>query len=272
MTDRTALTTGANGGIGLETVLELARRGIRSVGTVRTEAKAAMVAEAAEREALDVETRLLDVNDAPACTAVIDEVQPDFLVNNAGYGVTGAIEDVDDDEARQVLETMVVAPMRLTRLAVRHMRERQRGRIVNVSSVYGRTTTPLTGWYQGSKHALEALSDALRSEVAADGITVVLVEPGGFKTGIWEDAQHDVQRRAESRYSRGYQRVLTNISLMQPIMGDPKRCARVIARACTTRWPRARYLVGPDANAFTLLAHVTPTRVKDEILRRSFDL
>ena len=122
------------------------------------------------------------------------------LVNNAGYGLTGAIEDVDDDEARQVLETMVLAPMRLARLVLPAMREAGSGRIVNISSIMGRTATPLTGWYQGSKHALEALSDALRMEVAKDGIQVVLIEPGGFKTNIWEDLERDLANREGSRY------------------------------------------------------------------------
>src|SRR2546422_9645375 len=128
------------------------------------------------------------------------------LVNNAGYTNTGAVEDVDDDDVRHQLETMTVAPMRLARLALPAMRAAGRGRIVNVSSIFGRTTTPLTGWYQAAKHALEAVSDALRIEVAKDGIKVVLVEPGGFRTGIWEENQRDVDRRAGSRYMSSYQR------------------------------------------------------------------
>ncbi len=121
-------------------------------------------------------------------------------MNNAGYSITGSIEDVSDDEARAAFETMVLAPMRLTRHALLHMRADGGGRIVNISSIYGRTTTPLTGWYQGTKHALEALSDALRMEVARDGVRVILIEPGGFKTGIWEETQREIAKREGSRY------------------------------------------------------------------------
>src|SRR5579862_5728737 len=149
---RVVLTTGANSGIGLATVVELARRGFRSVGTVRSRAKARRVAEAAKEAGVSVETALLDVTDADGCAEVVDRFRPWGLVNNAGFSVTGALEDIGDDEARQALETMVVAPVRLARLALPAMRDAGQGRIVNISSIYGLTTTPLTGWYQGCKH------------------------------------------------------------------------------------------------------------------------
>jgi NAD(P)-dependent dehydrogenase (short-subunit alcohol dehydrogenase family) len=268
----TALTTGANSGIGLATVLELARRGFRSVGTVRSAAKAEAVANAAAGVGVDIETAILDVTDADGCAEVIRTYEPTALVNNAGYSVTGAIEDVDDAEARAAFETMVLAPVRLARLAVPHMRECNRGRVVMVSSIYGRTTTPLTGWYQGCKHALEGLTDALRMEVARDGIGVSLVEPGGFKTGIWEETEREIAKREGSRYDTAYRRTLGSTRLYQPFMGDPVRCARVIASALTARFPRPRYLVGYDAQALALWSSFTPTRVKDEIVRRTLGL
>ncbi len=264
---RTVVTTGANSGIGLATVLELARRGFRSVGTVRSAEKADGVAKVAAEAGVTVETALLDVTDPVEGARVIDEYRPWGLVNNAGYSITGSIEDVSDDEARAAFETMVLAPMRLARHALLHMRAEGGGRIVNISSIYGRTTTPLTGWYQGTKHALEALSDALRMEVARDGVRVVLVEPGGFKTGIWEETQREVAKREGSRYEGAYRRTLTNTRLWQPFMGDPVHCAKVIAAALTTRLPRTRYLVGYDAQALALWSSLTPTQVKDRIVR-----
>ncbi|MGZ4677461.1 MAG: SDR family oxidoreductase [Acidimicrobiia bacterium] len=269
---RTTVTTGANSGIGLATVLELARRGFRSVGTVRSDAKAAIVTDAARAAGVAVETVLLDVTDAEACAQVVDELRPYGLVNNAGYSITGAIEDVADVEARTALETMVLAPMRLARLAIPHMRRAGGGRIVNVSSIYGRTSTPLTGWYQGTKHALEGLSDALRMEVARDGIHVALVEPGGFRTGIWEETEREIAKRAGSRYAAAYGRVLTTTRWWQPLMGDPVRCAKTIGSAVTSRWPRARYLVGYDAQALALWSALTPTELKDQIVRRVMSL
>src|SRR5437667_4282332 len=124
MDPRTVLVTGANSGIGLATLLEVAGRGFHAVGTVRSPAKARSVKEAARARGLEVATVLLDVTDPAECGRVIERTRPWGLVNNAGTSFTGAIEDVGEDQARAALETMVLAPMRLARLALPHMRER----------------------------------------------------------------------------------------------------------------------------------------------------
>jgi short-subunit dehydrogenase len=262
----------ANSGIGLATAVELARRGFRSVGTVRSAVKAGAVAEAAAAAGVTVETAILDVTDGDGCAAVIDEYRPYALVNNAGYAGTGAVEDVDDDAARAQLEAMVVAPIRLARLALAHQRAAGGGRIVNVSSIYGLTTTPLSGWYQASKHALEAVSDALRMEVAHDGIRVVLVEPGAFRTGIWDDNRRDVERHAGSPYEGAYGRLLRMTRLATAAAPDPVWVARVIGHAVAARAPRARYLVGVDAVAAAAASRMTPTALKDRVIRLTLGL
>ena len=269
---KTVLTTGVNSGIGLAAVIELARRGHRSVGSVRSTAKARAVQKAAREAGVEVETVLLDVTDAAACERVIAQVRPDALVNNAGFSATGAVEDVDDAEAHLAMETMVFAPMRLARLAIPDMRERGWGRIVNVSSIYGRTTTPLTGWYQAAKHALEALSDALRIEVASSGVGVVLIEPGGFRTGIWESNEQQMERYQGSRYESAYRRSLQGIKLTGPLMGKPETVARTIATAVESKRPRQRYLVGYDAQAVVLYDRVVPGGVRDRLTRIALGL
>ncbi len=264
---RTVLTTGANSGVGLATAVHLANLGFRSVGSVRSRTKAACLLEAAASAAVKVETVLLDVTDAERCRAVVNRVRPWALVNNAGYSGVGAIEDVTDEEARHQLETMVVAPIRLARLALPHMRAAGQGRVVNVSSIYGLTTTPFSGWYQASKHALEAASDALRVEVARDGIEVILIEPGGVKTHIWEEMKSDLARRAGSSYETEYRRVLALLAPYKAFMTHPESVARVIGKALTTRSPRARYLVGRDAQGFAAAQSIIPTTVRDRISR-----
>jgi len=271
---RTVLTTGANSGIGLATTLELARRGFRSIGSVRSPAKAKIVKRAAKEAGVHVETVLLDVTDDEQCRAVVDDLDLYGLVNNAGYALTGAIEDITDDEARHLFETMVFGPMRLARLALPTMRAAGAGRIVNVSSIAGLVSSPLAGWYTGAKHAVEALTDALRVEVARDGVQVVLIEPGGFKTGIWEDMTLDIERHedAGSRNTSAYERSLRFQRLLEPIMGSPAQCADVIAGAVEARTPRSRYLVGIDAQVIRAADRLTPSLIQDRFLRLALGL
>ena len=266
------MTTGAGTGIGLATVIELARRGFDSVAGVRSEAKARSVKSAARKAKAKVRVVTLDVTDATACKQVIDELKPYGVVNNAGVAASGAIEDVNDADARLALETMVLGPMRLARHAIPHMRQQGGGRIVNISSIYGLMTTPLTGWYQASKHALEALSDALRVEVAADEIAVVLIEPGAFRSNIWESAGNDIQRRLDSEYFAAYKRLQDGIRVSQRLMGDPIEVARLISSVMTAKQPKARYLVGYDARAIDIYAKLLPTEVRDRLARITLGL
>jgi short-subunit dehydrogenase len=232
------------------------------------------VHQAAEAAGVEVETVLLDVTDDEQCERVLADLYLYGLVNNAGYALTGAIEDVSDTEARHLFETMVFAPMRLARLAMPAMRANGEGRIVNISSIAGLVSSPLAGWYTGAKHALEALTDALRIEVARDGVQVVLIEPGGFKTGIWEDMTRDIERhgQAGSRNTSAYERSLQFQRLLEPIMGSPEQCAGVIAGALESRLPRGRYLVGIDAQALRLADRLTPNLVQDRVLRFALGL
>ena len=219
-----------------------------------------------------METIVFDVTDADGCADVLAGLELYGLVNNAGYSMTGAVEDTPDEEVRAILETMVVAPMRLARLALPGMRDRGEGRIVNVSSIYGRVTTPFTGWYQAAKHALEGVTDALRMEVAGMGVKVVLVEPGGFRTAIFDEVKGDLDRRGPSPYGRGYERMMQTLKLTQPFLGDPAAVARLVSLVMGARYPRARYLIGNDAHAAALTDRLTPTFVRDFVTRRAMGL
>jgi NAD(P)-dependent dehydrogenase (short-subunit alcohol dehydrogenase family) len=268
MATRTVLVTGANSGLGLATTLEVARRGYRTVGSVRSEEKAEVLQAAAGDAGLKVSHVLLDVTDAARCAEVVKEVGPLYgLVNNAGGGGTGAVEDVEDDEVRETLEAMLVAPMRLARLAVPAMRLQGKGRIINISSIYGKASTPLTGWYQAAKHGLEGVSDALRMEVARDRIAVVLVEPGAFRTNIFEAAEADMASREDSAYQEAYARSAQLRRMAEPFMGHPAQVARVVGGALDARNPKDRYLVGLDAQAFDLAWRFTPRPILDRVTR-----
>jgi len=270
--ERRVLTTGAGTGIGLATVIELARRGFDSGGGVGSQAKARAVSRAARAAGVKVRTVLLDVTSAADCKRVVAELKPYGLVNNAGVAASGAVEDVGDEEARVAFETMVLGPMRLARLAIPYMRDQGGGRIVNISSIYGLMTTPLTGWYQASKHALEALSDALRVEIAADEIAVVLIEPGAFRSNIWDSAGNDVQSRLDSEYFAAYRRLEEGIKISQRLMGDPIEVARLIASVLTAKKPKSRYLIGYDARAIDIYSKLLPTEVRDRLARITLGL
>lgn len=265
------LTTGANSGLGLAVALEFAALGYRSVGTVRSEAKAEVLRQAAQERGVEVEPVLLDVTDAERCAAVIAQVQPDILVNNAGYMLYAAIEEVGDDAARDLLDTMVIAPMRLARLCLPAMRERGWGRIIQISSLSARASFPLMGWYQASKQALEGASDALRLEVAGDGISVVLIEPGVFRSELSEEFTSP-QGAPDSRYAKAYEQSRTMFSRLESMMTEPEAVAKVVVKATRARSPRARYPVGLDAQLSVLAEPFTPDAIRDLVLRRSTGL
>ena len=268
---RSVLITGANSGIGLVTALELAGAGYDVVGTVRSAAKAELVEQAARERGVTVRTVELDVDDVDSCARGVEQVTeltgggPWALVNNAGYAQSGAVEDVTDEQVRAQLETNVVAPLRLARLVLPAMRERGEGRIVNMSSIAGRMSTPLMGWYCASKHALESVTDALRMEVEADGVRVVLVEPGMFGTDIWSAAQDGgFPQPGSARYAAAYARAqaLSGSSARLP---DPVWVARTVRLALANPVPLARYVVGADAVTGILAETLAPTVLTDYV-------
>jgi NAD(P)-dependent dehydrogenase (short-subunit alcohol dehydrogenase family) len=255
MAARTVLVTGANAGLGLATCLELARRGFAVVGTVRSDEKAELVQRVATEAGVEVSTRLLDIDDADGAAEVVDQVRPWGLVNNAGIVDQRRVEEMSDDDARALLETLLIAPIRLSRLCLPHMRAEGGGRIVQVSSSSGRVTFPLLGWYQGAKHGLEAVSDALRMEVAADGIQVSLVEPGVFGD-LGSDTAGEVDR----------------LKWFRLLWSSTEEVAGVVAGAFTARVPRARYVVGRDAQLNVVTDKFTPTIVRDRVMRLVYKL
>jgi NAD(P)-dependent dehydrogenase (short-subunit alcohol dehydrogenase family) len=267
---RTVVVTGANSGIGLATALELSTSGYDVIGTARSQDKADVLHEAAAERDAQVRTVLLDVADAESTAKGFAEIDamtdggPWAVVNNAGLAQAGAVEDVDDDEVRYQLEVNLVAPARIARLVLPGMRERGDGRIVNISSIAGRMSLPLMGWYCASKHGLEAMTDALRMEVAPYGVKVSLVEPGSFGTGIWEGARYPESASTDS-YAAAYDRAKRATGAGSRVMPDPVWVARTVRLALGTPMPLARYLIGADAVGGVLVERLVPTAVSDVV-------
>ena len=197
------------------------------------------------------------------------------LVNNAGYSLSGAVESVPLDEARRQFETNVFGLARLTQLVLPAMRREGRGRIVNVSSMGGKLTFPGGGWYHASKHAVEALSDALRFELQGFGIDVVVVEPGLIRSGFAEAAAGSIPvgetpyetfnaavgAATVGAYEGGFGRRLG---------GTSDDVAATIERAVTAKRPRTRYRVTPSAKLFLTLRKVLPDRGWDALVSRTY--
>ena len=268
---KSVVVTGANSGIGLVTCLELAGAGYDVIGTARSTAKTARLHEVAATRGVEVRSVVLDVDDAASCGSAVAEIAamtdggPWGLVNNAGFAQSGAVEDVADELVRAQLETNVVAPIRLARLVLPSMRARGDGRIVNISSIAGRLSTPLMGWYCASKHALEAVTDALRMEVEADGVRVVLIEPGMFGTDIWSAAQEGgFPAPSHPRYALAYSRT-QRLGTRSHRLPDPVWVARTVRVALGNPVPLPRYLVGLDAVGGVLAETVVPTAVTDYV-------
>jgi NAD(P)-dependent dehydrogenase (short-subunit alcohol dehydrogenase family) len=267
------LVTGCSSGIGRATAERLARAG-------RTVYASARRLESIEGFT-DCRTLHLDVTDDASMRAAVDTIEQEHgaigvLVNNAGYSQSGAVESVTIDEARRQLETNVLGLMRLTQLVLPGMRRQGSGRIVNVSSMGGRLTFPGGGWYHASKHALEALSDALRFEVEGFGIDVVVIQPGLIRTGFAESAVGSIPVDADDPYLRFNEAVGAATAgayeggLARVLGGGPDTVARAIERAISARRPRTRYRVTASARLFLTLRRLLPDRGWDALLARSY--
>jgi NAD(P)-dependent dehydrogenase (short-subunit alcohol dehydrogenase family) len=223
-------------------------------------------------------TLALDVTDEASMAAAVQAIETthgavDVLVNNAGYSQSGAVEAVPLDRVRAQFETNVFGLLRLTQLVLPAMRRRRQGTIVNLSSMGGKLVFPGGGIYHATKYAIEALSDALRFEVAGFGIRVVLVEPGLIRTGFSDAAlgamrgvgdgvyggfHAAVGRTTANAYSQG---------LSARLAGTPDDVARVIEQAVTARRPKTRYRVTASATLFLALRRVLGDRGWDRFLR-----
>jgi len=295
------LITGCSSGIGRAAALSLHQAGFTVYATARrTEA----LTDLSDR---GLRTLALDVTDEESMTTAVAAVEADagavaVVINNAGFGLYGPVEQLPMAEIRRQFETNFFGLVRLTQLVLPGMRRQGRGRILNVSSMGGRITLPGGAFYHASKYAVEALSDALRMEVAQFGIDVVLIEPGPVKTP-WNDvaagslstaaqpgagadgagadgngaadgagpaADGDAYREYKAAVGASFGRV--QAGLVGRFGSTSEDIAKVITQAVTARRPRARYLINPVAKTLVAMNRVLPARAYDSMLRRQYGL
>ena len=264
------LVTGASSGIGYESAILLAKKGHKVYGAARRVERMEPLKE------YGITPMSLDVTSEESmqkCVADIlaAEGRIDVLVNNAGYGYFGAIENVTMAEARRQLEVNVFGLARLTQLVLPSMREHGSGRIVNVGSVVGRVVLPFGGWYHVSKYSVEALSDALRMELKPFGIDVALIEPGGINTE-WGHiaADHLEESCKDTPYAASAQKEarLMHIAYSSKYLARPTCVSRAIGKAVTARHPRHRYHPGTGSRFLLWLHAILPVRWWDALWRR----
>ncbi|MGW1617183.1 oxidoreductase [Streptomyces sp. NPDC002285] len=276
MTTTTAvLITGTSSGIGRATALRLAARPELTVyATARRVEHLTGLAEAGAR------TLALDVTDEESMAAAVKAVEAEHgsvgvLVNNAGYGAYGTVEEADLDAVRRQFETNVFGLARMTQLVLPGMRASGHGRIVNVGSMGGRLVFPVGGYYHASKYAVEALTDALRFEAALFGVKVSLIEPGLIRTRFGDTAAHTL---AGSAVPAGPYAALNEAADQQMaqsyrsrlLSAPPEAVAKVIEHAATGSRPRTRYVVTPTAKLLVHTRRLLGARVFDAYLSQQF--
>jgi NAD(P)-dependent dehydrogenase (short-subunit alcohol dehydrogenase family) len=278
---KTILITGATAGIGRHAALELVRQGHHVIATGRREAALATLKEEAAKSKGRLDTLVLDVTSAASVAAAVTLVDAltdsrglDVLVNNAGYGQMGPVEEVTDAELRRQYDTNVFGLMSVTRAFLPKMRERGAGRIVNVGSIGGRFTFPLMGAYNSTKYAVESLSDALRNELAPFGIHVSIIEPGPIATEFNDRAMDTIDASAYS--GSPYAPIVAQADRFRKQFeagaAGPEVTTRAIVHASTARRPRVRYVVPRMlAVVLTVLAFL-PTRLLDFVMQRTAGL
>jgi len=251
--EKIAVVTGSSSGIGFETSLALARGGYTTFATMRDIKKGNNIREIAKKENLMVEILELDVDREDSVKNAISKIvkgkdRIDILINNAGYGLFGCLEDISMDDLKAQFETNFFGVVRVLQSVIPVMRKQKSGTIVNVSSVAGRIGFPVSPAYISSKFALEGLSESLRYELSPFGINTIIIEPGVTKTNFMSSTKKVL--KSDSPYRDITDKVIMGITMMSEMGTPAKEVADTIIKAIKSENPLPRYVVGNDAAMF----------------------
>ena len=253
--ENVALVTGCSSGIGLETAVSLAREGHFTYATMRNMKKSGDLDKIVNDEGLPIKILELDVDDEESVDNALGKIMDekgriDTLVNNAGWGMWGTVEDVSIEEFKQQFETNFFSIIRMIQKIAPVMRKQKSGNIVNVSSVAGRIGFPVTPAYISSKFALEGLSECLRFELGSFGINVIIIEPGVIKTNFFDSMKMAKKSDSDSVYNEITSKVVSGVKMMAEMGTESKEVANTIIKSINAENPLPRYIVGNDAMMF----------------------
>ena len=253
--EKVALVTGSSSGIGFETSLALARNGFYTFATMRNISKGEKIKELAKKENLPIEIIELDVDKENSVKNTINTIiekkqRVDVLVNNAGWGLWGSVEDVSVNEFKAQFETNFFSVIRIIQEVAPIIREQKSGHIINISSIAGRIGFPISPAYISSKFALEGLSESLRFELMPFGVNVIIIEPGMIKTNFFEPMKLGKKAENTDAYKNITEKVLSGVKMMAQMATDPKEVSNTIIQAIKEEKPLPRYIVGNDALMF----------------------
>lgn len=265
MTKKVALVTGGSSGIGYETALELQGKGYTVYAAARRLDRMKKLSDKG------IKTLALDVTQEESMQQCIDTIisnegRIDVLVNNAGYGSYGSVEDVPMSEARRQIEVNLFGLARMTQLVLPYMRKQHSGKIVNISSIGGKVYTYLGAWYHATKHAIEGFSDSLRLELSPFGVDVIVIEPGSIKTEWSSIAADNIDATSQNG---AYKEIAHKVSkTMRDIGGSsPTVISKTIGKAVTARKPKTRYSAGKYASTFLILRRILSDRMFDRFIQ-----
>lgn len=268
---RLVLVTGAGSGIGRAIAERLASGGFRVIGTVREARRARTLSEEAGAKGRPLRYLTLDLASATAIASIANEIRSagglDILIHNAGFGVFGAVEDVDASLVADQFAVNLFGPLELTRQLLPALRAR-RGQVIWTGSLAGRISLPFQSHYSATKAAIAAISDAMRMELRPHGVRVTCVEPGDFATNF--TAARVVVAASDSVYRADGARCLSAVERQERGAPTPERVAAVVVRLCRTDRPAARVPVGPNARAMCLLLGLLPDRLREFIVRKHY--
>jgi short-subunit dehydrogenase len=259
------LITGASAGMGKEFARHLLKDGNIVYGAARRVDKMEDIRQ------LGVKVLAMDVTDEASMvkgveTIIKNEGRIDVLINNAGFGSYGAVEDVPIKDAKYQLDVNVFGAARLIQLVLPQMRSQHAGKIINISSIGGKVALPLGAWYHASKFALEALSDSLRNEVKQFGIDVIVIEPGGVKSEWGGISVDNLQRiSGKTAYGPMVQSFLKAFAKTEPKSADPIVIVNMVRKAIEAKHPETRYRGGYMASLVLLMRKLLPDRILDKV-------